>query len=329
MMKVLLTGGAGFIGSCMLWRLNNAGITDITVVDHLGSSEKWKNLTGKRFENYFEKDKFLDYLESGKLNRNIDIVIHLGACTSTTEQNATYMMENNYVYSRRIADWALKTKKRFLYASSAATYGAGEEGYSDTDEVTPRLKPLNVYGYSKHAFDLWVLRNGLEEEFVGFKFFNVFGPNEGHKGDMRSMVNKGYKQIKTKGMIRLFNSYKPKYKAGEQKRDFVYVKDAVELVYHFVEHPEARGLYNIGTGKAGTWNELANAIFSALGMKPKIEYFDMPETLKDKYQYFTEADLKKLKEANKIHKFFDLHEFHSLEKAVKDYVNYLESGTYL
>jgi len=328
-MKVLLTGGAGFIGSAMLWRLNRAGINDIIVTDHLGTSEKWKNLAGKNFEDYFEKDKFLDYLDNKNLNKKIDTVIHLGACTSTTEKDATYMMENNYVYSRRLAEWALRNRKRFLYASSAATYGAGEEGYSDRDEVTPKLKPLNVYGYSKHAFDLWVLRNDLQQEFAGFKFFNVYGPNENHKGDMRSMVNKGYAQIKSTGKMRLFRSHKPEYKDGEQKRDFIYVKDAVEIVYHFVEHPDARGIFNVGTGKAKTWNDLARALFKALGMKPNIEYFEMPEALKGKYQYFTEADLGKLKEADKRHKFFELHDFTELDKAVEDYVNYLEKDTRL
>lgn len=322
-MKVLLTGGAGFIGSCMLWKLNAKGITDIIVVDHLGASEKWKNLVGKQFEDYFEKDKFLDYLEAGRLNRKIDLVIHFGACTSTTERNATYMMENNYVYSRRIADWALKNKKRFLYASSGATYGAGEMGYSDRDDVTPKLAPLNVYGYSKHLFDLWVLKNNLQNEFVGFKFFNVYGPNEGHKDDMRSMVNKGYQQIKKTGKIRLFKSHKPEYTDGGQKRDFIYVKDAIRLVYHFIEHPEKRGIFNIGTGKAQTWNELAGAIFLALGMKPRIEYFDMPEALRGKYQYFTEANLEKLRQSGCEYKFF------SLNDAVKDYVGFLEKGTYL
>ena len=322
-MKILLTGGAGFIGSAMLRRLNKAGIKDIIVVDHLGKSEKWKNLVQKSFGDYFEKDKFLDYLESGQLDKKIDAVIHFGACTSTTEQDATYMMENNYVYSRRIAEWALKNRKRFLYASSGATYGAGDLGYSDRDEVTPKLKPLNIYGYSKHLFDLWVLKNRLQREFTGFKFFNVFGPNEGHKGDMMSMVNKGYRQIKNTGKMRLFKSHKSEYKDGEQKRDFVYVKDAVELVYHFLKHPNKTGIYNIGTGSAKTWNDLANALFSALGTKPNIEYFDMPEVLKGKYQYFTQADLGKLKKAAPRHKFFDL------DDAVRDYVGYLEKDAYL
>ena len=317
-MKVLLTGGAGFIGSAMLWRLNKDGIDDIIVVDHLGRSEKWKNLVSKRFEDYLEKDKLLALLESGSLDRKIDTVIHMGACTSTTEQDATYMMENNYVYSRRLAEWALKNKKRFLYASSAATYGAGELGYSDDDKVTPRLKPLNIYGYSKHLFDLWVLKNRLEKEFVGFKFFNVFGPNENHKNDMRSMVNKGYGQIKKTQKIRLFKSHKPEYKDGEQKRDFVYVKDAVEAVNYFVKNPGKKGIFNLGTGKAQSWNDLGRALFSALGMKETIEYFDMPEILRGKYQYFTEADLAKLNKAGSRHRFL------SLDEAVKDYVSYLE-----
>ena len=321
-MKVLLTGGAGFIGSCMLRRLNDAGIKDIMVVDHLGNSDKWKNLVGKDFQEYFEKNKFLDIIARGTLDKDIDAVVHFGACASTTEQNASYMMENNYIYTRCLAEWALKKHKRFIYASSGATYGAGDMGYSDSDDVTPKLTPLNVYGYSKHLFDLWVLRNKLENQFVGLKFFNVFGPNEYHKDDMRSMVHKGFGQIKSTGKIKLFKSHKPEYGHGEQKRDFIYVKDAVELSYDFLEHPDKSGIFNIGTGKACTWNDLAEALFHALGMKVNVEYIDMPEILRDKYQYFTEADIGKLKRVNGDHKFFDL------KDAVKDYVGYLESGTY-
>ena len=322
-MRILLTGGAGFIGSALLWKLNASGITDIIVCDHLGDSEKWKNLVMKKFDDYIEKDRLPECLEKGSLDKKIDVVIHLGACTSTTEKNATYMMENNYVFSKKLAEWALKNRKRFLYASSAATYGSGEEGYSDSDEVTPGLKPLNVYGYSKHLFDLWALKNGLERELTGFKFFNVYGPNENHKGDMRSMVNKGYRQVKETGKIRLFKSHRPGYKDGEQKRDFIYVKDAVELVYHFVENPAKRGIFNIGTGSAHTWNDLARAIFRALDLKPNIEYFDMPEVLRGKYQYFTEADLAKLKNSGAAVKFTPVRE------AVKDYVGYLEKGAVL
>ena len=322
-MKVLLTGGAGFIGSVMLKKLNSVGIKDIIVVDHLGESSKWKNLLGKEFEDYFEKDKLLNLVEKGALDRKIDTVIHIGACTSTTEQNATYMMENNYIYTRKLAEWALRKRKRFFYASSAATYGNGENGYSDVDAITPKLKPLNVYGYSKHLFDLWVLKHQLQKELVGFKFFNVYGPNESHKEDMRSMINKGYKQIKDTGKIRLFKSHKPGYKDGEQKRDFVYVKDVVDIMHFFLTHPDKKGIFNLGTGNAQSWNDLAKAIFLALGMKPKIEYFPMPEVLRGKYQYFTEADLSKLKIAGCKHKFF------SLNDAVKDYVGYLEADRVL
>lgn len=322
-MKVLLTGGAGFIGSCMLKKLNNSGIDNIIVVDHLGLSAKWKNLVGKRFEDYMEKDKLFPIIEAGSLDRKIDTIIHIGACTSTTEQDASYMMENNYVYTRRLAEWALRKNKRFLYASSAATYGDGEKGYSDNDNSTPTLKPLNVYGYSKHLFDLWVLKNKLQNRFVGFKFFNVYGPNEDHKGDMRSMINKGYQQIKATGKIKLFKSHRIDYKDGEQKRDFVYVKDVIEVMTHFLMHPEKKGIFNLGTGKAESWNELVEAIFLALNKKSRIEYIDMPEILKGKYQYFTEADLTKLRQAGCSHRFF------SLKDAVKDYVGYLESDSNL
>ena len=321
-MKILLTGGAGFIGSCMLWRLNRAGLNDIVVVDHLGTSEKWKNLVGKSYEDYLEKDALFPHLEKGHL-KEIDVVLHLGACSSTTEQNASYIMENNFIYSKRLAEWAVKNKKRFLYASSGATYGAGCMGYSDSDDATPSLRPLNVYGYSKHAFDLWVIKNKLQNKFVGFKFFNVFGPNESHKGDMRSMINKGYDQIKKTGELSLFKSYKDGFGDGEQKRDFIYIKDAIELVWYFLEHPEKSGIFNIGTGLAQTWNDLAAALFKAMEVEPKVEYIDMPEILKGKYQYFTEADLTKLKSINCEHKFF------SLEDAVKDYVDYLKDESYL
>ncbi|MFH1380868.1 MAG: ADP-glyceromanno-heptose 6-epimerase, partial [Candidatus Omnitrophota bacterium] len=298
------------------------GLTDIVVVDHLGSSEKWKNLVGKRYEEYLEKDALFPHLEKGHL-KEIDAVVHLGACSSTTEQNASYIMENNYIYSKRLAEWALKNKKRFLYASSGATYGAGEMGYSDSDETTLTLKPLNVYGYSKHAFDLWVIKNKLQNKFVGFKFFNVFGPNEGHKDDMRSMVNKGYSQIKKTGKLMLFKSHKEGFADGEQKRDFIYVKDAIEIVLYFLMHPEKSGIFNIGTGNAQTWNDLAAALFMAMDVEPKVEYINMPEILRGKYQYFTEADLTKLYNINCEHKFFTLND------AVKDYVDYLKDESYL
>jgi len=322
-MNIVVTGGAGFIGSCLLWKLNTYGISDIIVVDELDSSEKWKNLRGKRFEDYLDKKAFLDYVSKGMLDTTIDCIIHFGACSSTTETNAAYVMENNYTYSKKLAEWAIKNNKQFLYASSAATYGAGEHGYSDKDDITVSLVPLNMYGYSKHAFDVWVLKNNLQKKVVGFKFFNVFGPNEYHKGDMRSMVHKGYHQIKTNGTIRLFKSYKKEYADGEQKRDFIYVKDAVEIIWYFLNHPEQTGIVNIGTGNAHTWNELAHALFKALSLKPRIEYFDMPEILQDKYQYVTEADVTKLRKAG-----FTAY-FCNFEDAIKDYVSILETTHYL
>ena len=322
-MKVILTGGAGFIGSCLLWKLNQKGISDILVVDHLGDSPKWKNLAGKDFRDYIEKDDFLKLVLQEKIDKDIKMIIHLGACTSTICFDATYMMRNNYEYSKELAKFALKRKIPFLYASSAATYGAGEMGYSDEDEATLKLNPLNIYGYSKQLFDLWVLKNGLINKMTGFKFFNVFGPNEYHKDEMMSVIGKYFDKIVKERKMRLFKSYRPDYADGEQKRDFIYVKDAVDIVYHFIEHPEIVGIFNVGTGYAHTWNELARAIFLALEMPARIEYFDMPESIRDKYQYFTQADLNKLQRAGINHNFFEFGE------AVKDYTSYLKTHSHL
>lgn len=322
--RVLLTGGAGFIGSCFLWKLNSLGIGDAIVVDALDKSEKWKNLLGKRFEDYISHTALLELIAQGKLNRSIDAVVHLGACSSTTETDSNYLMDNNYRYSRTLAEWALAQGKRFIYASSAATYGAGEGGYSDADADTPRYRPLNMYGYSKHLFDLWVLKHALQKKLVGLKFFNVYGPNEYHKEDMRSVVHKGYQQVTATGKIRLFKSYHPKYADGQQRRDFVYVKDAVDVIAFFLlEKPTTGGLYNLGTGHAQSWNELARALFLALDKKPQIEYFDMPETLREKYQYFTQADISKLKAAGYKKAFMDL------KAGVADYVRILSTTQYL
>ena len=322
-MKAIVTGGAGFIGSCLLWKLNQEGISDILVVDHLGDSLKWRNLIGKDFKDYIEKDDFLKLVGEDKVDRDVDIIVHLGACTSTTCFDATYMMKNNYEYSRELAKFALRRKIRFLYASSGATYGSGEDGFSDEDDATLRLRPLNIYGYSKQLFDLWVLRNGLINKVTGFKFFNVFGPNEYHKGEMMSVIAKSFEKVVKEKKMRLFKSYRPDYADGEQKRDFIYVKDAVDIVYDFIEHPKRYGIFNVGTGCAHTWNELARAIFSALDMPARIEYFDMPEAIRDKYQYFTQADLNKLQAAGVNHSFSEFSE------AVKDYVGYLKNHTYL
>lgn len=321
-MKIVVTGGAGFIGSCLLARLNAEAITDIIVVDEIDHSGKWKNLVGKTIGDYIDKNRFPAQLESGALGMP-DMIVHMGACSSTTETDTAYLMENNYEYSKRLAIWCLAHKVPFLYASSAATYGAGELGYSDADDISLRLKPLNPYGYSKQLFDAWLIKNGLTGQVTGFKFFNVFGPNEYHKGEMRSVIAKSFEQIRTKHTISLFKSYRPEFADGEQRRDFIYVKDAVELVYRCIQNPSTRGIYNIGSGHARSWNELARAIFAALGIEPRIEYIEMPEVLRQKYQYFTQADLSKLRQAGIDHVFF------SLEDAVKDYVGYLKDNLYL
>jgi len=320
-MKVILTGGAGFIGSCFLQKLNREGITDIIVVDHLDEL-KWKNLLNKKYTDYIEKEDFLSLLLDEKIKK-VDLIVHLGACSSTMEKNVSYLIKNNFLYSKEIAKWAFKNDIRFLYASSAATYGAGENGFDDEDENTRKLKPLNLYGFSKHLFDLWVISNNFLDKCAGFKFFNVFGPNEYHKGYMRSVVVKAFEEIKTQGKVHLFKSYIEKCSDGEQKRDFVYVKDVIEVMYYFIENPDKNGIFNIGTGKARSFNDLAGALFSALEMERKIKYVDMPESIRENYQYFTQADLKKLRKAGCNHQFMELNE------AVADYVGYLQEQKYL
>ncbi len=317
---IVITGGAGFIGSCLAWKFNTLGKSDLLIVDDRGTqSPKSRNIAKRKYLDYFEKNDFLKALSKNTMAREIDAIFHLGACTDTTETNKEYLWETNYEYSKRLAEWSLKEGKPFFYASSAATYGDGSAGYSDDASAIPKLKPLNLYGMSKQIFDLWVLENKLQKKFVGFKFFNVFGPNEYHKGEMRSVVHKGYEQIKKEGKLRLFKSYRKEYADGEQKRDFVYVKDVVDVMVWFWEHPGVKGIFNLGTGRAQSWKDLAQGIFEALGKKDVIEYIEMPESIRDKYQYWTEADLTHLRSAVCRHAFMPL------KDAVKDYVlNYLE-----
>ena len=315
----ILTGGAGFIGSAVLQSLNSQGIDNILVVDNLGTTssatpEKWKNLQGKRFADYMHKERFFTLLENNRLNEDVSCVIHLGACSSTTERNAEYMMHNNYAFSRALAAWAIKRELRFIYASSAATYGDGEHGFSDADIVTPTLKPLNIYGYSKQLFDEWALRSGAAKKMVGLKFFNVYGPNEYHKGDMTSVIYKAFHQIRREGKVQLFRSHRPDFRDGEQQRDFIYVKDCSATICALVEHKKVNGIFNLGTGKARSWNELVSAVFAALGQAPQIEYIDLPLAIRDKYQYFTEATMTKLSAA--LPSLF----LHPLEDGVRDYV---------
>jgi len=319
---IILTGGAGFIGSCFLWKLNQEGISDIIIVDNLDASGKWKNLAGKQFIDYIQKDDFLEILESGKLPR-INAIVHLGACSSTIVNDAAYLLKNNYEYSKRLAVWAQAHGARFIYASSAATYGDGSNGYDDDENKLLYLKPLNIYGYSKHLFDLWMLTSGFLNKAVGLKFFNVFGPNEYHKEEMMSIICKNFPAISKDDPIRLFKSYRQDYKDGGQKRDFIYVKDAVEVMYYLFSHSDKTGIFNLGTGSARAWNDLAKAVFSALGKPPQIEYIDMPEAIREKYQYFTEAKMEKLR------KIGYGHPFRSLEDSIRDYAGYLKDGAYL
>lgn len=316
---IIVTGGAGFIGSAFIWKLNNEGIDDILVVDELGESDKWKNLVNRRYVEYIHKDSFLRMIRNEQMPFTPRAIIHMGACSSTTKRDADYLMDNNYHYTCRLAEWALPKNIRFIYASSAATYGDGSQGFSDDSAVTPTLRPMNMYGYSKQVFDLWVLRQQVEKQVVGIKFFNVFGPNEYHKGDMRSVVHKAFEQIRDTGKVRLFKSHKPEYTDGGQMRDFVYVKDCVDAMWWLLEHPEINGIFNLGTGKARTWNDLIQALFSAMKMKPKIEYFDIPPEIRSQYQYLTEAEMDNLRATG------CQAAFRPLEEAVQDYVvNYLQ-----
>jgi ADP-L-glycero-D-manno-heptose 6-epimerase len=323
--RILVTGGAGFIGSALVWALNQRGHSDIVITDLLGSDEKWKNLTPLKFADYVEADVFRRTLhQHAEAFGRFSAVFHLGACSSTTEKNAAYLIDNNYAYTKELASWSLAHGARFIYASSAATYGDGAQGMDDKDENLNRLRPLNMYGYSKQLFDLHAQRAGWLSRIVGVKYFNVFGPNEDHKADMRSLVNKAYQQILATGRVQLFKSHKPEFKDGEQMRDFLYVKDAIEMTLHFAENPpgaKVGGLFNLGSGEANTWLTLTRAIFTALGREPKIDFIDMPEVLRGKYQYFTRADVGKLRAAGYARAMTPLTE------AVKDYVqNHLVPG---
>jgi ADP-L-glycero-D-manno-heptose 6-epimerase len=311
---IVVTGGAGFIGSAFVWKLNQQGIENIVIVDNLGTSEKWKNLVNLRFLEYIHKDDFLQMIYADQVPFTARAVIHLGACSSTTERDADYLWRNNYLYTCRLADWTLRNGIRFIYASSAATYGDGARGFSDDDSLTPGLKPINMYGYSKQVFDLWTLRRGAEKQIAGIKFFNVFGPNEYHKGDMASVVFKAYHQIRTAGQVRLFKSHRPEYADGGQLRDFVYIKDCIEVMWWLLENRDANGIFNVGTGISRSWNDLINAVFAAMQLPARIEYFDMPEALRNQYQYFTEAKMDKLRAAGCPVVF------RALEDSVRDYV---------
>lgn len=318
--RILVTGGSGFIGSALIWALNRRGIDDIVVCDVLQSDEKWRNLVALKFADYVEGPVLRSRLAaSPSALGKFSAVFHLGACSATTERNASYLIDNNTAWTRELAAWSLSVGARFIYASSAATYGDGSQGMSDTDPDLNRLRPLNMYGYSKHLFDLYARRLGWLDRIVGVKYFNVYGPNEEHKGDMRSVVSKAYQQIGSTDTLGLFKSYNPKYADGCQMRDFLYVKDAVEMTIHFAEKAtQGGGLYNLGSGEAHTWLELSDAIFAALDRTPSVTFIDMPEALRAKYQYYTKADIGKLRASG-----YD-RPLTPLKDAVADYVrNYL------
>lgn len=313
---IIVTGGAGLIGSAIVWELNRRGMDEILIVDNLASTDKWKNLVPLRYNDYIQRDEFIEKVRNGQWLDGVKAVIHMGACSSTTERDADFLMENNFHYTRDLCWAALRAKARFINASSAATYGDGSLGFSNSPDMIPRLRPLNMYGYTKQLFDMWTLHEKETCNLVSLKFFNVYGPNEYHKGDMRSVVCKAVPQIQETGVMRLFRSDRPDYEDGGQKRDFVYVKDCAALVAWFLENPQANGIFSVGTGKARTWNDLARAVFAALDTPAHIQYVDMPATLKGKYQYFTEADMSWMKDINCPVTF------RSLEDGVTDYVRH-------
>ncbi len=322
---VIVTGGAGFIGSAIVWRLNEMGEENILVVDELGNDDKWKNLVSLKYKDFINKYDFInEVVDEGLPAYNPKAIIHMGANSSTTEKDADLLLTNNYEYTKILAQHSLKNNVRFIYASSAATYGDGSAGFDDELEKCVHLQPLNMYGYSKQLFDLWAMRCGAIDKIVGLKYFNVYGPNEYHKGDMRSVVHKAFEQVVDSGKVRLFKSLNKDYKDGEQKRDFIYIKDAVNITIHFLEHPDKNGLFNVGSGNARTWNDLATALFNAVNKTKVVEYIDLPDHLADKYQYFTEANISRLRKSGYKKPI------NSLEDGINDYAkNYLLGKQFL
>ena len=314
---VVVTGGAGFIGSAIIQALNARGATDLIVVDETDHPEKKKNLASLKYSELQQKDAFLNSV----LNRSVpkvEAIIHMGACSSTTETDEAFLTRNNYDYTRHLAEYALERGIRFIYASSAATYGNGENGYSDDESKLEMLKPLNLYGESKQKFDRWAKEQNVLDRMVGLKYFNVFGPNEYHKEDMQSMVRKGFMQVRDTGKIQLFKSYQAEYTDGGQERDFLYVKDAVEMTLFFLDHPDLNGIFNIGAGVVRNWVDLATAVFKAMGKEPQIEFIDMPDSIRAQYQYHTCAEIEKIRSAGYLRSIT------SLENAITDYIqNYL------
>ena len=317
---IVITGAAGFIGSGVVRYLNDKGFNNLLLVDDLEQGAKWKNLIGKKYYDFIGINELFPWLVGRE--KDIEAFIHLGACSNTLETNGDYILENNYRYSVKIAEYALENNHRFIYASSAATYGNGSLGFSDDHDMIDKLEPLNLYGFSKQMFDMWAKEQGVLQKLVGLKYFNVYGPNEAHKGNMSSMVYKMYPSVVEKGVVSLFKSTEPdKYADGAQVRDFIYVKDAVKMTCNFLEN-DIGGIFNIGTGQATTWNALAKALFKAAKKPEKIEYIETPKSLAAQYQNYTKAEMAKYCKAFSLPGYVSLD--YPLEKAVADYVtNYL------
>jgi len=313
---IIITGAAGFIGSCLLSKLNQEGFKDIILVDDFSDAKKNKNLEDKKYSDQIHRDDFFIWLDNNA--KQVQFVFHMGARTDTTETDKSIFDKLNLNYSKEVWERCAKYNLPLIYASSAATYGRGEHGYGDDHQLIPRLKPLNLYSQSKQVFDEWMLNENKRPPFyAGLKFFNVYGPNEYHKGRMASVIFHAYHQIKENGKVRLFKSHNPDYEHGKQLRDFIYVKDVVDIMYHLMKHKKDSGIYNIGTGVARTFSDLAHAVFKAMKLKPYIHFIDTPKDIRDKYQYFTEA---------KMNKLWGIYNspFHSLEQGISDYVlNYL------
>ncbi len=322
---ILITGAAGFIGSALVAELNKLGRKDLVLVDRLDKTSKWMNLRALHYSEYIDADELMT-VKRTILDR-VDFIFHLGACSSTTELDMNFLMKNNVQYSQDLFLHATEKSIPIVYASSAATYGAGEHGYDDSHELVDHLRPLNPYGYSKQYFDQWVLsRDRKPTHWFGVKFFNVFGPHEYHKEEMRSLVHKAFQQIQQNGSVKLFKSHRPDYQDGQQLRDFVYIKDVVRALIEMM-NPSAKnfsGLINLGTGKARSFHDLVQATFMAMARSPRIDFIDMPMEIRDQYQYYTQAKM------DKFHQFLPTFQFASLEQSVNDYINqHLMKNPYL
>ncbi len=314
---IVITGACGFIGSCVVRHLNDLGYTNLLLVDDCKEGDKWKNLVGKKFIDLISKHVVFQELEEKR--NEIDSIIHLGACSDTCETNADYLIENNYRFTKKLCQFALANEIRFVYASSAATYGDGKLGFSDDEDFLEKLKPLNMYAFSKHLFDLWAKREKLLDKIVGLKYFNVFGPNENHKKHMSSMIYKMAHVVNNDGLIKLFKSNDlNNFDHGEQKRDFIYVKDAVKMTTLFLneKYRNVNGIFNVGSARASSWNEMAKYLFGSLKKEIKIEYIDMPLSLTNQYQNYTCANMEKFKNISD-------YQLLSMQEAVSDYVPYL------